>query len=114
MKRNRTAGHNFERKIIKELKQLGFKDAVSSRSESRNMDDKKVDICNTPGWYFQCKTSINNPQYDKILHEMPDDGNTNVILHQKTKKANKKFMPQGDYVVMKKEDFYKLLQKVNN
>ena len=42
--RNRTAGNNFERLIVNELKELGFDDVVTSRAESRNMDNRGVDI----------------------------------------------------------------------
>lgn len=109
--RNRTAGLNYERKIIKDLKELKlFPAAVSSRAESKNMDDKGVDICNTPGFYIQCKNSKTNPRYDVLLEEMPQEpGIINAVIHQKTKKANTKFIAQGEYVVVKKADFYRLL-----
>jgi hypothetical protein len=112
--RNRTAGHNFERQIVNELKAIGFKNAVSARSESRNTDDKGIDICHTPGYQIQCKNSKLNPDYTKILTAIPDgDTHVNVVIHRKTKKANTRFITQGDYVVLKKSDFYNLLIKAN-
>ena len=44
--RNRNAGHKYELDILAKLKEL-FPDIVTSRNESRSMDAKKVDFCNT-------------------------------------------------------------------
>jgi hypothetical protein len=111
--RNRTAGHNFERQIVQELKILGFPEAVTSRAESKNMDDKGVDICNTPGYQFQCKNMKLIPNYHKILSEMPGNSQINILVHRKTKKSKSRFITEGDYIVLKKEDFYILLEKLN-
>ena len=112
--RNRTAGNNFERKIVNELKELGFEDVVTSRAESRNMDNKGVDIFghNFP-YYIQCK---NSKTYQK-LHELitsellPTDKPT-LVFQRKTRKANTKFVTEGDYVSMKKEVFYEILKQL--
>ena len=40
-------GNNYELKIIKELIGLGYKGLKSSRSESKNLDDAKIDIART-------------------------------------------------------------------
>ena len=40
--RNRTAGHQYERDIVKEMKSLGYDCSVTARSESKNMDNKKT------------------------------------------------------------------------
>jgi 3-methyladenine DNA glycosylase AlkC len=112
--RNRSAGHSYERTIVKELKELGF-DVVTARSESRNMDNKKVDVFSPLGvdnslpFYVQCKNSKSRPNYHKILNEMPDD-RVPIILHRQTHKVNTKFVTDGDYVIMKKEDFYNLIK----
>jgi hypothetical protein len=115
-KRNRQAGHAYERQIIKELKKLGFPEAVSARSESRNLDDQGVDICNTPGFHFQCKNSKTNPNYVELLQTMPDNlygrkdlPHIPVIVHKKTKKSEKNFTPVGEFVMLKKSDFYRML-----
>lgn len=112
--RNRTAGNNFERKIVLELKELGFDDVVTSRAESRNMDNRGVDIfgMNFP-YYIQCK---NSKTYQK-LHELitsellPTDKPT-LVFQRKTRKANTKFVTEGDYVSMKKEVFYEILKQL--
>ena len=117
-KRNRAAGHGYELKIIKELKELVpvFKDAVSSRSESRNLDDKGVDIANTPGYSVQCKNSKTNPNYVELLNDLNNVGSLRgtikVILHKKTKKAKANFIPVGEYALLTKQDFYNLVRLV--
>lgn len=116
--RNRTAGLNFERQIVLEVKELGFS-AVTSRAESRNMDNKGVDIFSPIGEdnqlpvHIQCKNTTINPKYDVLLSSelLPKDKPT-VVFHKKTKKAKSKFMSSGDYVILKKEDFYNLLKQI--
>lgn len=116
--RNRSAGHNFERSIVNELKEIGY-DVVTARAESRNMDNLKVDIFSPLGrihnnlrmlpYYVQCKNTKNRPDYHKLLNEMPND-RTPIVFHRQTHKANTRFVTDGDYVIMKKEDFYKLIK----
>ena len=106
--RNRTAGHNFERLIVQELKDLGF-DVVTTRSESRNLDNKGVDIFGPEfHYYIQCKNSKSILDYHSLLKNQ-DLGKPLILFHRKTHKANKRFVADGDYVVMLKEEFYKLL-----
>jgi len=117
--RNRVAGHNLERLIVKELKELGY-DAVTARAESRNMDNRGIDIfsppyCSNPlPVHIQCKNTVINPHYEDLLTSelLPDDKPT-VVVHRKTKKANSRFVTQGDYIIMKKNDFYNLIKKLN-
>lgn len=117
MNRNRTAGHNYERIIIKDLKILGYTSVVTSRAESRNMDNAGVDIFDTKNgekelpFHVQCKNTTQKVDYPKLLNSelLPKDKPT-FIFHKKTKKVNTRFMPEGEYVIMKKEDFYKLIK----
>ncbi len=112
-KRNRTAGHNFERDIVNELKLHGFPEAVSARSESKNTDDLGIDIMGTPGLAIQCKNMVITPNYHQLITEMPQEPSVaNIVIHRKTKKANTKFVTQGDYVIMRKSDFYRLLDNI--
>lgn len=110
--RNRTAGHNYERQITNELKELGFEDVVTARSESRNMDDKGVDIFGSSLPFFvQCKNSQNYPKIHELLtSELLPTEKPLIIFHKKTKKQNVKFATQGEYVYFKKDDFYKLIE----
>jgi hypothetical protein len=98
----RTKGHNYERQIAKEMRELGWPDAATSRYVSQELDDQKVDIARTDPFNIQCKAYKNNPQYTKILSEMPEGANYNIVFHKKPR--------QGEFVIMKKEDFYELLR----
>lgn len=110
--RNRTAGHNYERQIIKELKELGFPDCVSSRSESKNLDNKGVDVVsNTLPIYVQIKTTKTSLNYDKIFKSFSLTDKPLVIFHKKTIKKLKKFVTSDEYVILKKDLFYDLLTK---
>ena len=65
-------GNSYESKIVKELTELGYKGLKSSRSESKNLDDNKIDIAETEDklpCYFQLKCTRNTPNYFKIAQE---------------------------------------------
>ena len=70
----RNKGQRYETKIAQELRNLGFTDVVTSRSESKSMDDKKVDLVDRSGklpCYIQLKNTVNTPQYHAIKKECP-------------------------------------------
>ena len=116
--RNRTAGHNLERDIVNEIKTLGY-NVVTARAESRNMDNKKVDVFSPLGvdnslpYYIQCKNSKSRPNYHDLITTMPQD-RIPIVIHRQTHKANTRFVTDGDYVIMRKEDFYNLINKGND
>ena len=110
--RNRDAGHAWEREVINDLKSL-YPDAVSSRAESRNLDNKQVDICYTGDYHIQCKNSITKPDYHKILKEMPND-KIQIILHKYTQKADKNFITKGKYAIMHYSDFKILIESLQH
>ena len=100
--RNRRAGHTFERTLIKEFKDLGFIQCCSSRSESKNMDDKGIDLCFTDPFQIQAKNVKTSIQYEKTLDRMPKGkGKYNVVIHKKERKQ---------YVIMEKGSFYEIIQ----
>jgi len=110
MRNNRTAGHNYERLCVKRLRDNGYSDAVTSRSESRNMDNKGVDIFGSSlPIHIQCKNSLKEIKYHTLLNEerLPTDKPL-VIFHKKTRKSNTKFVTEGEYVIMKYETFNQL------
>jgi len=111
--RNRTAGHNFERECVKKLKKIGFTEAVTARSESRNLDNLGVDIANTHPYIIQCKNKVNNPNYHSIIEDMPQNIGIPIIFHRKTSKSNKgRFITKGEYTIIRMIDFLDLLEKV--
>ncbi len=101
--RNRTAGHSFERETVLEFRELGWEKACTSRAESKNLDDAGVDICFTDPYSVQCKWTDKAPNFHTLLDSMPKDGKTNVVFHKRKH--------GGTVVVMKKEDFYKLVKQ---
>ncbi len=118
---NRTAGNQAERDIVKELKELGYTDVVTSRAESRNMDAKKVDIF---GESLPVHIQVKNTQmnlkvadyYEENKDIFPKDKPV-VIFHKKTKKQKTRFYEQGTFVYMPKDVFYnmlKLIKEVND
>ena len=119
-KRNRTAGHAWERtsaSILRETK--FFPHVVTSRSESKARDDKKIDLMNKDEvdngrliYSIQCKNTTTSLPYPKLLAEMPDDGYMNVLFHNQTKKRGDRFMSIGQYAALKLEDFIKLITQI--
>lgn len=57
---NRNRGNSYECVICKELRELGF-DVVTSRSESKNLDNAKVDVFDKEGILpsIQIKKTLN-------------------------------------------------------
>jgi len=110
--RNRTAGLNFERETARILREF-FPKAVTSRAESRNRDDQKVDLCYTGFLNVQCKSYSKILKYPEILDEMPiEEGQMNVIFDRQTRKTdNGRFMKRGEYVHMHLDDFLELIRK---
>ena len=103
----RVRGFNYERKIAKEFRKMGWHDCVTARAESRNKDSLKCDILNINPFNVQakCKNNFGNPL--PILSEMPQGENYNIVFS--------KVVSKGEFITMTKNDFYELIQmlKVN-
>jgi hypothetical protein len=119
-KSSRRRGHTLERRIVNKLKELGYSKARTSRQASRLLDDSKVDIALVP-FNIQCKKGYpNGINYVTILEEMetalkenyPEDDMQltypPIIIHDKGRKPIQKL------VVMKEEDFFKLIKNDSN
>ena len=106
MKKNnsRAVGHTYERKVRLELIELGWENCQTARYASRETDDANVDFVHTEPFNIQCKRWVSAPSYHEVLKSMPDDENFNVIFH---KRPNK-----GEVVVMDKNSFYALVEKL--
>jgi len=104
----RNRGNNYERQLAQQFRELGWADCVTARNESRTTDSKKVDLCNTTPLNVQAKCKNNFSSPVKILAEMPQDANYNLVFT--------KVVSKGEYVTMAKADFYeiiKMLKKEN-
>lgn len=104
-KAQREKGHRYERQLRSEMIELGFKDCETSRYESKKLDDAKVDLTNTGCFNIQAKFyDSNQPNFRKVLGEMPNDDKHNVVFHKTRYKE--------DIVVMHKKDFYEIIKKL--
>lgn len=74
IKNNKRRGSDYERQIAKELREIGFTGVVTSRSESKAMDDMKVDLIdkeNQLPFHAQIKRCIKYPNYIEIRKSCP-------------------------------------------
>jgi hypothetical protein len=122
-KRNRNAGFSWEREIAATLREIGFPNAVTSRSESRSRDDQKVDIINKDEakngrlpYNIQAKCAKGHLKYAALLSELPNDpGIINTIFHkQTTKNAGGRFMETGRFVILNMDDFLLMVKELEN
>jgi hypothetical protein len=98
----RKKGHAFELVVRDFFRELGYNECVSSRSESKNMDDKGVDLCYTGPFYVQAKAVENLGSIHNVLAKMPKEEKMNVVFHKRNR--------QGVIVAMDIETFKKLAQ----
>jgi hypothetical protein len=118
---NRTAGHNYERSLRSEFEALASKyisnpEIFTARAESRNMDNRGVDIFGPSiPFHIQAKNSVSDIKYSKYFlnEELPKDKPL-VLIHKKTKKSNTRFVKVAEYAVMPKEFFIELLTSYYN
>ena len=114
LKNNRKRGNTYETKIAKELRELGYEQVVTSRSESKSMDDKKVDLIdpsNKLPFYPQIKKTINTPDYFGIRKACPLKDKPFLVFWAKTVPTESTFRTEGEVVFVPKEYFYELIQK---
>ena len=113
---SKNKGNRYELKIIKELTELGYDGLKSSRSESKSLDNDKIDIAqdrdaeNQLPFYVQCKCTKNKPSYQDIIPGCPRKDRPLVVFHnyQVNKEVNMGSI--GEYVIMTKEYFYELIK----
>lgn len=116
--RNRIAGHNWERECKNLLKKF-FPDIVTTRSESRNRDNEKIDLMNKNEsvsgvlpFEFQCKNTCTKLDYNSLISEMPGR-NTPCIFHKYTEKSKSgKFIEKGRFAILPMDEFIKILEKI--
>lgn len=98
----RIKGHKFELDMVCWFKDLGWEECVTSRSESKRLDDKGVDLCYTKPFNVQLKAVENMGSAHNVLAGMPKDSNYNLVFHKKNRK--------GVVVSMTLEDFKELIE----
>ena len=112
-------GNNFELKIIKELTLFGYDKLKSSRSESKNLDNDKIDIAQMHDctkelpFYVQCKATKVYPSVD-IIKDCPRKDKPLLIFWNKQINKEVNMGSDGEYIIMQKSYFYDLLNEINN
>ena len=66
---SRNKGIQWEQKIVRELKQLGFKNVLTTRNGSKYLDDKGVDLMNVP-FHLQIKSGRSYVNYFNVLNRI--------------------------------------------
>ena len=87
-KRSKQKGSQLELDVIHKLNELGYS-TVSSRSNSKNLDNAKVDVDDLEGnlpVYIQCKATQTTPSYFKIEEECPLKNKPFVVVWKKQDK----------------------------
>ena len=113
---SRRKGNAYELKIIKELEALGYDELKSSRSESRSLDNDKIDIAqlstaeNELPFYVQCKATKVTPSISKIIKDCPRKDKPLIIVWNKQINKEVNMASDGEYVMMTKEYFYELVK----
>lgn len=91
---------------------MGYKGLKTSRSQSKNLDDAKVDIAETEdhlSCYIQCKATANTPNIESITNECPLTDRPLVVFWKKQKSESR----NKEFVLMPKSYFYQLLGSKN-
>lgn len=114
-KNNRRKGHDYERKIVKELKELFENDKIcTSRSESKSLDDAKIDIAdldNVLPCYFQLKSTLNIPNIPLLNEQVGLKDKPFCILWNAREKVNTNQKSRGEFAIITKEFLYKLIKQ---
>lgn len=110
-------GNNYELKIIKELTELGYDGLKSSRSESKSLDNDKIDIAqdrdavNELEFYVQCKITKNTPNIEEIINSCPRKNKPLVIFWNKQINKEVNMASAGEYIMLEKKYFYQLINQ---
>lgn len=114
-KKNRRRGHAEETRAVRKLKEITKDDALcTSRSESKNLDDKKIDIAdpnNILPFYCQIKATQQMPQVKKLNAEVGLKDKPLAILWNAQEMKDKKQVSVGRYWIIPEDLFYNLLTK---
>ena len=114
--KNRSRGNGFERKLVIELKEItGNNNLCTSRSESKRLDDAKIDIAdpdNVLDFYVQAKATQSVPAIKKINLEVGKKDKPLVIFWNAQEAREIKQISVGEYCILPKAYFYKLLKNI--
>lgn len=121
-KRNRTAGGNWERALAQLFRDIGFKDIITTRQGSRELDALKIDLMNSNTskegrfkYNIQAKCVKGHLLYGKVIGELPKEaGFTNVVCHRMTRKVGNRFIEEDTFAILYLDDFLELVRKLRD
>lgn len=109
-KKSRSKGSGLETEVVNKLKEIGYLNVCRSASESKHLDNSKVDIADPSGELdvaIQCKNYQNLPNYFKIKSECPDLRDF-VLIWKKSAEGGA--ISPGTVAIIDVNFFYKLLE----
>ncbi len=108
-KANKRKGSSLELDIVHKLNDIGY-NTCSSRSNSKMLDNAKVDICDLDGnldCYIQAKCTQNLPSYFKIKEECPLKDKSFHLIWKKQEKDGGNSL--GTVAIIPIEDYWEYL-----
>lgn len=109
-RKSKSKGSKFESDIVNKLKELGF-DVCRSASESKKLDNNKVDVAGDCPFAIQAKNTQNLPNYFTIREQCPDNRPL-ALLWKKVGEVGS--ISNGTLAIIPIEYFYKLLEFLKN
>ena len=120
MANSRRRGIRYELDKRLELINVGYDDVVTTRSESRALDARGVDLFGqSMPFYVQCKLTNGKPfnhkkWFSDYVERLPNDKPV-VVFNRITFKSDKgRFINDGEFAIMKLTDFYELIRRLND
>lgn len=96
--------------------EIGYDGLKSSRSESKSLDNDKIDIAQDPEaenklpFWVQCKATKVTPNVEEITKACPRKNKPLVIFWNKQINKEVNMASAGEYIMMEKKYFYDLLK----
>lgn len=98
-------GNKYELAIASFFRNLGWTECVTSRSESKRLDDVGIDLCYTHPFNVQTKALERTPPYHVLLQTMPKKHDQiNLVFHKRNNK--------GTVVVMDLDAFEHIVKQL--
>lgn len=110
-KKSKNKGSQFESEIVEKLKSIGYNDVCRSASESKHLDNNKIDIYGSTECAFQAKHTQTLPNYYKIRKDCTDKRPL-VLLWKKSAEENS--ISKGKLAIVDWDFFFTLLENYHN
>lgn len=121
-KRNRAAGHQYERDVAKMFRAMGFEFVQTSRACAPLRDKIGIDLANEDElkngrlpYNIQLKSLSKAANYLQLLEGIPEEpGQINIVLHRATVRSKSRFFVSGEYAFLKQSDLLLLLYRIQS